>query len=544
MSDELSPEYPDLDPEDAYPLQGDGAAADNEAAAMADILPGAGADGPDDESIGPFENAPEAETPLLLPAWSASTIMLPPAPRSLKAVEEAAAEPPPPPARAGRIRWGCVAGLVAALLVLSLLGSSLYSIYWFWNQRVERIAEVEAAFAAQHATVEAVGDDAAASATEALSAQPLATRPAERVDRIVIVNGERQIETMAPDGEQRRTLTSGSTAFQFPAWSPDGHSIAAIGSRFSGGGLYLVEDQVEAGEPQQLVFDQDDTPFYLYWSPEGSQISYLANSFGDNITLNVIDVGEADSGRIIAVGSPMYWNWTADSRRMLVHSGSGTMDAQLVMIDDFGRPLSRTVPLPGPFQAPGISPSSRYWAYSQVQAGGTNWLVLDDRSTADSQHQRHAGVVAFNWSPVRDEVAFVSGGLNSDESFWGPLRLMDAESGNVRLLSSDTVLAFFWSPDGSKIMTLSLPAQPNRYGEEFQVRDNRPRRLARYAGTAEPAPVQFSPHTFRINVVDVESGEGKELLEATLSPFFLAQFIAFFDQYALSHTIWSPDSTG
>ena len=92
---------------------------------------------------------------------------------------------------------------------------------------------------------------------------------------------------------------------------------------------------------------------------------------------------------------------------------------------------------------------------------------------------------------------------------WGPLRLMDAETGDIRLLSAETVLAFFWSPDGRKIATISIPDEGGLLGEQFEVRDEKSRRVARFApgrttSTGGPDP----PHSFHINVIDVQSGEG------------------------------------
>ena len=40
--------------------------------------------------------------------------------------------------------------------------------------------------------------------------------------------------------------------------------------------------------------------------------------------------------------------------------------------------------------------------------------------------------------------------------FTGPLRLMDAATGETTLLSRDQVAAFFWSPDGRYLATISL----------------------------------------------------------------------------------------
>ena len=43
-------------------------------------------------------------------------------------------------------------------------------------------------------------------------------------------------------------------------------------SAVSGGGVYLVPDKEDPGESQERYFSHDETPFYLYWSPDDSQI--------------------------------------------------------------------------------------------------------------------------------------------------------------------------------------------------------------------------------------------------------------------------------
>ena len=46
---------------------------------------------------------------------------------------------------------------------------------------------------------------------------------------ISFINQEGQIERIASDGTQRQRLSDDQRFYQFPAWSPDGRSIAAIG---------------------------------------------------------------------------------------------------------------------------------------------------------------------------------------------------------------------------------------------------------------------------------------------------------------------------
>ncbi len=325
------------------------------------------------------------------------------------------------------------------------------------------------------------------------------------INRIVFVNGEGQIETAAPDGSQRHLLTEKDHFYEFPAWAPDGRKIAALGGDRSGAGIYLLDDDQEPDDPQELYFSQEQRPFYLYWSPDSKQISFLASNPVEGMGLNVIDAQAGGESRLIASGSPFYWNWTADSSQMLIHSGTEADNSRLVLIDDAGQDQAPQIPAPGYFQAPGISPSGSYWAYSQLKEGGMSWVTVDDQVTGEQQSERHAGSIALNWSPAADKLAFISGDDDKRFDFWGPLRLLDVETGETRLLSSNLVLAFFWSPDGKKILTISIP-NDNGLNGGVEVRDTKSRHLARNK-TATPLQ-QPMPHQFMLSVIEVETGKG------------------------------------
>lgn len=46
-----------------------------------------------------------------------------------------------------------------------------------------------------------------------------------------------------------------------------------------------------------------------------------------------------------------------------------------------------------------------------------------------------------------------------------------------------------------------------------------------------------------LRVVMVATGDDHALTTFTPTPLFVGQFLPFFDQYALSHSVWAPDSS-
>jgi TolB protein len=106
------------------------------------------------------------------------------------------------------------------------------------------------------------------------------------------------------------------------------------------------------------------------------------------------------------------------------------------------------------------------------------------------------------------------------------LRFIDAATGDLETVTDDTVLAFFWSPDG-QYLAYFTPVRARgdgvaRAGDEF------------YAQTGNIL--------FDVLVVDVATLESRYLYSFTPTQVFVGQFLPFFDQYALSHRVWSPDS--
>jgi TolB protein len=298
------------------------------------------------------------------------------------------------------------------------------------------------------------------------------------------------------------------------------------------GGRTLVRltDATESA-PVELYSSRSQNPFYFYWSPDGRSISFVANH-PSGIGLHLVSSDGQSASRLLATGSPFYWDWQADSTQILIHAGSTGENAQLALLDIENDSIGPNVAVPGLFQAPGISRDGRYWAYAERDSSGNSWLVLADGQTGEVQRQRHAGLVALGWSPAANQVAFTSTSENQMD-FTGPLRLMDAVTGEITPLSSDLVAAFFWSPDGRYLATISL----NRGLDEDIAQGNGRRILTKSDRQTHP------DINLNLTLIEVATGEKRRLLSFQPSVVFITQFLPYFDQYALSHRIWAPDSS-
>jgi Tol biopolymer transport system component len=412
----------------------------------------------------------------------------------------------------GKTRNWPVKGMACLLLVVMLCGviSTPLAIFLYWNNsRQERPLPTAAPVESAETTA---GSE-------------------EGVNRIVYITPQLQLATIAPDGSDQRLLTDADLLFQFPAWSPDNSRVAAIGSEENSVGVYVAPD-LPAGELQTLYKSDEEAPFYLYWSPDSRQVSFLANH-PSGLALHIGDV-LAETSRILATGSPFYWDWTPGGDRILIHSGFSGEDSRLALLDPSGDGGGDNISDPGFFQAPGVSPNGRLWAYAQVDGDDNGQLTIFDAETGQqTRTEPHQGLVAMSWNPVSDVLAYITPGIEAPV-FYGPLHLLDAATGESQIIADELVIAFFWSPDG-------------RYIAYFTVADTESDAVqAGLPGKNEELSKPGSQEDeliMEVWLADTLGGSIRRLRAFEPTDLFVFQFLPFFDQYSLSHRIWSPDSS-
>jgi TolB protein len=146
----------------------------------------------------------------------------------------------------------------------------------------------------------------------------------------------------------------------------------------------------------------------------------------------------------------------------------------------------------------------------------------------------HLGSAALAWRPHAEQLAVQSAPVPDSPHPYGPVDLLDVESGAVTRLSDDTVVASWWSPDGRWLATLSPlfgggGSERQAHGDDGVVQ------------VAE-VPVQRGAGLWALKVIDADTLETRTLGLLVPSPLFVAQYLPFFDQYARSHRLWSSAS--
>jgi hypothetical protein len=349
--------------------------------------------------------------------------------------------------------------------------------------------------------------------------------PARHPARIAMVDAAGGLSTLRDDGMDRRGHSVGSLGFQFPAWSPDGSHVAAIGHDEAESGVFVFDDRAAgdaATQPVAAYRSPRAAPIYLYWAPDGRRIAFLTNE-PDGLALRVVAADGSAPATVVRRGQPLYWDWI-DASHVFVHSGANAPGAFLGEVAvDTPDVLSIEASV-GAFQAPAISPDGRSRAYVALGEGRSARVVVEARDGSFRREARVAGASALGWSPTGDQLAY-SGSRQPGGPPIGPLELIDVRSGATRVLVDGPVVAWFWAPDGRKLAVLRIPLPTD--GQVASV----------------PAPAaQRDRLALRLLFVEGATGLIAFGRDVHLSDIVLAQFLPFADQYARSHRVWSPAS--
>jgi Tol biopolymer transport system component len=318
--------------------------------------------------------------------------------------------------------------------------------------------------------------------------------------------------------------------YRYPAWSFNGQKLAFVGyNSFDGESIEstLYSVQADGSDLSALYRSRDITPFYLYWSPDNRNISFLSSSnSGPGLVLQITAIDNKQTVTI-GTGQPYYWAWSPDGSRILTHTGgSGTEGPGNAQIEIFQFATGniqgdRLTYVPAQFQAPEYSPDGRYFAIAAEVFHGLNTLILF--SSDGSPLQMVAdwnGPVTFSWSPEGRHLGYVKGRNFFLGGIIGSLSILDIGSEGIPIdyqIDSENILAYFWSPDGRMIATFEPQISIDEEGEQILL--------------------------LELSVLSVRTGDLQYVTSFRPTRAFLRQILPFYDQYQRSSTIWSPDNS-
>jgi Tol biopolymer transport system component len=317
--------------------------------------------------------------------------------------------------------------------------------------------------------------------------------------------------------------------YQYPAWSPESNLLAYVGISGEGGvqgasDLYVAD--VDAEESQRIYTSETEHPFYLYWSPDNENLSFLSTTAsGQSLVLQSVPAQGGDR-TILDTGNPYYWSWAPDGSTMVIHTGSTSTSTMPRMA--FLQVESEIIEAglesdPGTFQAPAWSPDGSHILLSRVNEQQENEVIL---TNGNGEVEKALGTfdvnASFAWSRDSSLVAYIAGDRPMNAGTVGALHVIDLET-SEDFFQDEDVFGFFWSPNSRKLAYFK-PILVNNTTEG-----------------GESSAQQQQILLFQLNMLDVISGESRELFTFRPSSQFAA-ILPYFDQYHQSATIWSPDS--
>jgi TolB protein len=244
------------------------------------------------------------------------------------------------------------------------------------------------------------------------------------------------------------------------------------------------------------------TSHYASWSPNGERLGFVApNDDGSALGLFEASFDGADT-KAIMENAPLYFVWSPDSKRLLIHR-----QQTLLLRDEDGgtRDLRRSS---FRYRVPAFSPDGAAIAYVSDIGDGEQLIVRDLADDGELALWDVGTEAAFAWSPADASTLAAARRARTFGANYEGVVLFDTQTGERRELYGGTVLAFYWSPDGTKLALATTSAGSGRLGW---------------------------------TVVDVASGDATVLASFSPSRDTLIH-LQFFDQFAPSHLVWSADS--
>ena len=361
------------------------------------------------------------------------------------------------------------------------------------------------------------------------------------VGRLAYVGDDNNMYVLEAGAREPIAITSDASPFiggsareyQFPVWSAGGW-LSYVGFEVTSGGPTRVTIQATQldGVQRTLYESAENNYIYGFWSPvacdqgrDCGQFAYLVAGADQPIELRLAQV-RSDSNevveRLLGTGGPFYYSWSPDGKSMFWHVNGNTLSVIDVATGD---EIDVLPDQPGAFQAPWWSPVDGRLAFVGAGDAGNYLVVADDRERIELSDEG-AILSALAWSPDGEWVAYAEA-FGSTPFPFDVLQVYPAGGGQSTVtIEGQLIWSYFWSPDSRYLAFVTLETAGGSQAG------------TRVGGNAAPASQEV---VLAWNVADILSGEVRRVVEFNATRSQRSMF-TFFDQFAQSHNIWSPDS--
>ncbi len=274
----------------------------------------------------------------------------------------------------------------------------------------------------------------------------------------------RAIFLLSTETREKRRLTSPPAQYfdRFPAFSPDGQSLAFIRFRSLGvGDIYVLPvagGHPPRGEPRRLTFDERGI-WGLDWTPDGRSIVFSTNRAGDRSLWRISATASSSSGvpeRLPAGGENAYSPSVSRQGHRLAyeHYGSDLNIWRIEVPSSTRRSSTGKVSPPTKLIAstrndrnPQFSPDGKKIVFVSLGSGSDEIWMCDSEGTNHVQLTSFGGppVRSPRWAPDGQRIAF-----ESAKEGHGDIYLVSAEGGAPHRLTTEPSNDVWpsWSKDG------------------------------------------------------------------------------------------------
>ncbi|MEL6405548.1 MAG: hypothetical protein AAFR81_14360 [Chloroflexota bacterium] len=357
--------------------------------------------------------------------------------------------------------------------------------------------------------------------------------------RLAIIDTDYNIATYDLTSETLTQLTddgANDRRYQWATWSTDGR-LAYFCCEATGAlptsQIFVSSNGVTT--PELLYETEGEFIIYASWSPadcgtDCREVAILANNLRNGtLAVDIIEDSTESTVTRLGTGSPFYFHWNATGSDLIFHRNNSQLDIHTRAQNDISASLSDSS---GTFQTPVWSPiDSRVLVGVRGAERGTTDLVIIDGDDTTTLVSGLEGLVSFLWSPDGSKIAY----RTVDQFGINNIIVVDANTGE-EISASDVsgAVAFFWSPDSTRIAFITI--EGTTQGQNATLPPIAPETpfMQRFVQDDSPTALYW-------NVLDVETGANVRY-SPFIPTFEMTYLLTYFDQFAPSHRVWSPDS--
>ncbi len=343
-------------------------------------------------------------------------------------------------------------------------------------------------------------------------------------DRIVVQSADNNLSLLTFAGEVAGPTSNDANQ---PVFSPDGSVLAWTtflpGGNTAGVAFADVADDGSLSEPE--VIPTPVVSFYTVFAPESSdRLAVLGNS-RRGVGVAVVDRSDVAT-EVLDEGVPYYFVWNPEGTGFVGHVDNSLR--QFDVISGNGEDAFDVLPS---FRVPAMTEDGRtvYVTTRNITGGQGMSTILKASRDADGvispagavSVARFDGIGSLTMAPDSSRVAIsVEGtldtarvGYQENPALDRGLYVIDTATDELTTITTGAVLGAFWSRDSQMVATLAFDL----------IGDGR--------------------NWARWTVFDITGEAISRSPRFLVSRDFAGAYLPFFDQYAESVSLWSPDST-